>query len=41
VAVYQAQECLGQGEGASKREAEMNAARHALEQLKTEHGKKV
>lgn len=40
VAVYRADECLGQGEGASKREAEMNAARQALEQLKADRGKK-
>ena len=40
VAVYRADECLGQGEGASKREAEMNAARQALEQLKADHGEK-
>jgi ribonuclease III len=30
VAVYRGEECLGAGEGASKREAEMNAARQAL-----------
>ena len=40
VAVYRAKECLGQGEGASKREAEMNAARQALEQLKHENREK-
>lgn len=40
VTVYRAEECLGQGEGASKREAEMNAARQALEQLKRENGVK-
>jgi ribonuclease III len=33
VAVFRGGEQLGAGEGASKRTAEMNAARHALEQL--------
>lgn len=33
VAVYGGEKRLGEGAGASKREAEMNAARHALKQL--------